>query len=209
MPMRRNGFIVEDLTGVILAGGRSRRFGSDKAFATYKGESFILRTLKLMKGIFREVVIVTNSPEKYREMRAKVIKDEILFQGPAGGIATALRSLKTGGIFVVACDMPFLSKAAILHLLEKDDGSSFVFYEQERGIEPLCAVYRSPLLPLLESRLQCGKADLRSLAHELSVKVRKIPLDKSLQASLRNVNTPKDFELNRILSEIVDLVPGK
>ena len=175
------------LTGVILAGGKSSRFGSDKA------ELFLPKILRRMRGIFPEVVIITNAPEKFRRCAVPLLTDEVPFQGPAGGILTALKLLKTD-LFVVACDLPRLSAEVILNLLEKDDGSAFVVYQGEKGIEPLCAIYRASLLPLLESRFKAGRLDLHSLVEESGISTKIIPISPPLQEALRNVNRSEELE---------------
>lgn len=186
--------MIRHLTGVILAGGRSRRFGSDKVLARHRGETFLDRSLRLMSSVFRNVVLVVNHPEKFLGIPVTVLTDEIPFQGPAGGIVTALRSIKNDGLFVIACDMPLLSPETILHLLKKDDGSPLVLYRYQDGIEPLCAVYRLPLLPVLESRLRAGRRDLHSLVQETRLlKIQEIPFT-GVSDSFRNVNTPQDLK---------------
>ncbi|MBI2981459.1 MAG: molybdenum cofactor guanylyltransferase [Deltaproteobacteria bacterium] len=185
---------TDKLTGVILAGGKGRRFGSDKAFALYRGERLIDRTVRVMGEIFRDVGIVTNFPGKYGSVPATIWADEIPFQGPAGGIVTALRAVNTEAIFVVACDLPLLSGKVILNLMEKENGASLVLYQHARGLEPLCALYRKELLPRLEQRLQSGRGDLYSLADERGVTVQKIPLDRWGRESLRNLNRVGDLK---------------
>lgn len=180
-------------TGVILAGGRSRRFGSDKAFALYEGERFIDRTLRVMKNVFGEVVIVTNTPEKFRDFSktALLIQDDSPFQGPLGGIVTALRTVSSS-TFVSACDMPLLFEETILRLLKEDDGSDLVAFEGEKGLEPLCALYRISLLPILESRLQNGRLNLLSLATE-RISIKTLSVESTDRRSLINVNTQDEY----------------
>jgi len=183
---------IDSLTGVILAGGRSSRFGSDKVFARYKGESFLDHALAVMGHLFQKVVVVTNNPEKFEGLSVSLLKDKIPFRGPAGAIATALRAVKTQGIFAVACDMPLLSEGLILKLLKEEDGSSLVLYRHRIGVEPLCAIYRYSLLPILEYRLRFGRDDLHSLCEE-SISVQKVPISTSEKRSLLNVNTQKQY----------------
>lgn len=145
-----------------------------------------------MTALFRDVVLVTNTPEKFPPLAQKILQDEIPFQGPLGGIVTALRQVETDGIFVTACDMPLLSKKLILDLVEKDDKSSWIFYSSQGKAEPLCAIYRVSLLPLLESRLRMKRLDLHSLQRE-AIRFRSIPLDETAQRFLLNVNIPSEL----------------
>ncbi len=191
---------IKHLTGVILAGGKSTRFGFDKAQAIYEGTSFLDRTLKKMTSIFKEVCIITNTPEKYCFYSIPILTDLAPFRGPLGGILTALHSVKTEGIFVVPCDMPLLSQKIILNLLRQDKGSPLVVYthkNSEEGhpiIEPLCAIYRVSLLPLLQSRLNKGRLDLYSLC-DTGINVQKIPLKKNQTKNFMNINTQKQLSV--------------
>lgn len=183
----------DHLTGVVLCGGRSRRFGTNKAFAAYEGEHFLERILAVMRRVFRQVLIVANEPERFDGFSAPVVRDILSYQGPAGGIVTALHHVRTPGIFVVACDMPLLTDAVILYLLNEDDGSPLVAYCCENGVEPLCAIYRLPLLSLLVDRIASSRRDLRSLSAS-HCRARAIELPPVHRQALRNVNTQKDYE---------------
>lgn len=185
--------LFDHLTGVILSGGRSRRFGTNKAFAAYEGEPFLARVLAVMRRVFRQVLIVANEPEQFDGFSAPVVRDIMPHQGPAGGIVTALHHVRTPGIFAVACDMPLLTDAVVLHLLSKDDGSPLVVFRGENGVEPLCAIYRLPLLSLLVDRIATGRRDLQSLAAS-DCRARAIELPPAHRHSLQNVNTPEDYE---------------
>lgn len=187
--------LISDITGVILCGGKSSRFGSDKAFARYHGQRFFDRIFRVMSRVFRDIVVVTHDPKKYRGVPALVLKDEIPHQGPIGGIITALRAVhRQGGgtIFVVACDIPLVGEAVIRRLLERDDGSQVLAYCQETRIEPLCALYRVSLLPLLESRQRAGIRGLQFLS-TAGMRVHAVPLCKHEQRMLLNVNTRADL----------------
>lgn len=199
---------TKNITGVILCGGKSSRFGSDKAFAPYKGQSFFNRIFQVMSSIFRGMVVVTHAPEKYQGLSAIMLEDEVPNQGPLGGIITALRFVRNQGgdaIFVVACDMPLLSERVIRRLLEADDGSALVAYHQETRIESLCALYRPSLLPLLESRLSAGIRDLQSLSRS-GVTARQLLLPKDEKPLLSNINTREELRhLEHLYAPILSL----
>lgn len=187
--------LISDITGVILCGGKSSRFGSDKAFATYGGRSFFDRIADVMRSVFEKVIVVTNSPHHYSDRTFIVLEDEIPHQGPMGGIITALRFIHEHNgtaIFVVACDMPLLRETLIRKMLAADDGSALLAYEREGRIEPLCALYRCLLLPFLESRQQEGRYALHTLAQSLKT-VRLLTLEDEEALLLWNVNTPEDL----------------
>src|SRR6185369_2754657 len=102
-------WLSDRVAGVILAGGQNSRMGGhDKAFLRVNGETVFSRTLALMRTCFPEVLVVSNSPEKYRGYEVDVTADEIPGLGPLGGMHAALGRVQRPYAFVVACDMPFL-----------------------------------------------------------------------------------------------------
>jgi molybdopterin-guanine dinucleotide biosynthesis protein A len=178
----------------VLSGGRSRRFGTNKAFAIYDGEPFLTRVLVVMRRVFRQVFIVANEPERFGGLAVPVVRDILSHQGPVGGIVTALHHVRSPGIFAVACDMPLITEVAIRHLLGEDDGSPLVAYHHgERGIEPLCAIYRQPLTAVLVDRIASGRRDLRGLV-SLDRRARAVDLPPEHRRALVNINTPGDYD---------------
>ncbi|QQR81304.1 MAG: molybdenum cofactor biosynthesis protein MoaE [Deltaproteobacteria bacterium] len=109
--------VLADITGVILAGGKSSRFGTNKALVPWKQHTFIEEVLHTMQSVFDRVVIVTNTPEVYQHLGVEMLKDAIPHQGPLGGIEVALR--ECGSSFVVACDMPLVTSEEIKSILSK------------------------------------------------------------------------------------------
>jgi molybdenum cofactor guanylyltransferase len=103
--------LIQGITGVILAGGKSSRFGSNKAFASMNGTQLIERVIAIMGSIFKDLIIITNDPDEYSFLGLPMYEDLIKGLGPLGGIYTGLEKIpeKTG--FFVACDMPFLMTA--------------------------------------------------------------------------------------------------
>ncbi|MFQ5343261.1 MAG: molybdenum cofactor guanylyltransferase [Anaerolineae bacterium] len=96
------------ISGIILAGGASRRMGQDKAFLQVGGELLIDRVLKAVRAVADDIIIVTNSPEKYAGYPARLIRDAYPGTGALGGIYTGLLAAEHSCGIVVACDMPFL-----------------------------------------------------------------------------------------------------
>ena len=103
------------ISGVILAGGSSKRFGgTTKANVVINGETIISRIISTISDLFVEIIIVTNKPEEFQEfIQYKIVKDQYLKAGPLGGIHAALKASSEDAIFVFAGDMPFLDKEII------------------------------------------------------------------------------------------------
>ncbi|MFH1317730.1 MAG: molybdenum cofactor guanylyltransferase, partial [Candidatus Omnitrophota bacterium] len=101
---------TDSISCAILAGGKNRRMGKNKAFIEVDGISLLKKNIVLLQQIFTEITIVTNSPKEYISFKndASIITDKIKDIGPLGGIFSALSTTSKESVFFVACDMPFL-----------------------------------------------------------------------------------------------------
>lgn len=189
-------YLSTEVGGVILAGGKNSRMGGeDKAFLTVDGQSVFERTLALLRGCFPQVVVVSNSPEKYRGFDVEITSDEVPGLGPLGGIHAGLSRLRTPYAFVVACDMPFLRIEPIGFLVRRLNGQDSIIPEWESDIEPLHALYATRLRDPIAAALQRGVRAIRNLLPALNVDY--VP-EAEMRAvvgaaeSFRNVNTPEE-----------------
>lgn len=187
---------VEGITGVILAGGSSRRMGSDKALLPHAGGRFIEAIHRQMASLFREVLIVTNTPDLYGFVPCRKVPDLIPGMGALSGIHSGLVHSATPHIFVVACDMPHLREDLIRHLAAQAGGCDVVVPEGRRGLEPLHAIYGKQALGPIENALRLGKN--RVVDFFDTVRLRKVPKEEVARfdpefLSFRNINTPQDY----------------
>ncbi len=189
------------LAGVILAGGRSSRMGRDKAFLELDGRSIIERQLALLQRIFERRFIVADDREAYASLGVPVIPDEVKGQGPLGGVHAALSHVIAyhpglGGIFILACDMPFV-KEEMVRALAGLDGSEAVVPSVGGRYHPLCASYALSCLPVVERHLREGKLDMASLVSGVNARIlhqRELErIDPGLQSFL-NINTLEEFK---------------
>lgn len=181
---------IDDITGVILAGGRSERFGGNKAFAAFQGVPFIERVVRVMKSIFENLLIVTNTPQDYNRLGLPILTDIEPYKGPLGGIVTALQHSPTDRIFVVACDMPILDPKVIAQIIEKANGFDAAVPIHDGIREYLLALYSRKLLTRMSCCLSEDKLSLDEFCRKLS-NVTWVPVDGD---SWFNVNTKKDLE---------------
>lgn len=205
--------IVREFTGVLLAGGQSRRFGSrHKAAAELNGTPFVRRiynTLTTVSG--HKPVIAINTAEQQPLIHDALggdtdptfIVDKPSLQGPVAGLYSALSVIKTPWLFVTGCDMPQLSADAIRWLSrqfdEKSDVSALIPVNQDGRYEPLHAFYRCDALAAIQRALAPDmslKALVESLDKTRSVPIADAPSGVNLDASTVNVNT--QTELRRI-----------
>lgn len=184
------------VTGVILAGGKSSRMGSNKALLPYRGGRFIEAIYRQLSSLFEEVLVVTNTPEQYAFLGCRMVADLYQDTGALAGLHAGLFHSRTPHIFAVACDMPYLNDAVIRTLTARRHQSDVIIPEGENGLEPLHAVYCRSCLQAMETALQTGKRRLISFLPE--VRVTTIPgetirfVDPDLD-SFRNINTPADY----------------
>ena len=99
-----NKQLIEDITAVILAGGKSSRFGSNKALAKFKGVRLIERVTDVLSTIFTRLIIITNNPVEYSYLHIPLYQDLIEGLGPIGGIYTGLDAIDNDWAFFCACD---------------------------------------------------------------------------------------------------------
>jgi len=180
---------IEDISGVILAGGQSKRFGSNKSFALFHGISFIKRVEQVMRPLFSDLLMVTNTPEVYKSPSYTVITDDIPHQGPLGGIVTALRKAKHERIFVVACDMPLLDANDIVQIIDAGNGYDAVIPQHGERREYLLALYSRRLLNPMDLALRSGQRSLKGFFKDRP-NIAWVPVEAK---SSFNINTKQDL----------------
>jgi molybdopterin-guanine dinucleotide biosynthesis protein A len=148
--------LIKEVTGLILAGGKSSRFGRNKALVEVGGIRLIERVIRVMGSVFQKLIIITNTPDEYAYLKLPMIEDLIKGLGPLGGLYTGLESITTEFGFFVACDMPFLSEPLIRHIIEFKDEFDVILPKIDWKIEALHGLYNKSCLPsireLIDSR---------------------------------------------------------
>ena len=190
-----------EVTGIVLAGGKSRRLGRDKAVEQVGGRPLIARVIDTLANVAGESVVVVNEAERGRELplpdSARIVTDLYPDGGSLGGIFTGLNAAHTEWAVVVACDMPFLNVRLLEHLLSQRPGHDAVVPVLDGRPEPTHAVYSKACLPHMERRLKAG--DLKIAGFFDDVRVSLVPqeaverLDPE-RLSFFNVNTQEDLD---------------
>lgn len=147
----------EEVTGIILAGGKSSRFGSNKALSRIDGDRLIERLCRTVGSVAGRMMLITNTPEDYAFLELEYRKDLVPRCGPIGGIYTALRTAHTPLCLCVACDMPFIRPEFLEYMVERSPGYDVVVPVNGGRVEPLCAVYRETCVPAIEDRIQARR----------------------------------------------------
>ena len=188
-----------DVSAFILAGGKSTRMGTDKAFVLLGGrnsDTLLARSLEVARAVTSEVRIV-GDPAKFAAF-APVVEDIFRDCGPLGGIHAALRSSATDLNLILAVDVPFVSPALLQFLIERARGSTatVTLAQAGGGWQPLCAVYRRAFADVAEKALQAGSYKIDTLFAAPSTKL--ITAEDLSNAGFspemfRNLNTPKEL----------------
>lgn len=191
------------LIGLVLAGGRSRRMGADKATLLHPdGRSLVRRTVDLLAdaGCERVVLSLRHDQEVPAEIGSMAESGEVLISrdpeggsdGPLSGMSTSMRLHPAADWLVVACDLPRLDVKTLRHLVTaRQPGDPFVCYRSEfDGLpEPLCALYTTAALPVLDTALAAGIRCPRKVLIQHSARMLDLPVPRALE----NANTPDDW----------------
>jgi molybdopterin-guanine dinucleotide biosynthesis protein A len=187
----------EPVTAFILAGGRSRRMGTDKAFLLYRNEPLIGYSIRTCRSFTSDVRII-GEPARYTGFGLPVIPDSGESLGPLSGIHTALQHSPTRFASITACDMPLIPPEFFTLLLRRIPGPDAVVMRFDNGtVEPLCSIYSSACLPATERSLAEGKLKITDLLSQVEVEyIGEGELEEhGLSPRIfTNVNTPDDLE---------------
>jgi len=194
--MREESSILT-VSGIVLAGGQSSRLGADKSFINVNGQSLIEHIVAKLTRLSDDVIIVTNSPDEYDHLEARLVGDIYPGKGALGGIYSGLRAAANANSLVVACDMPFLDLNLLRYMIilarEHD-----VVIPRIRGLtEPLHAIYSKNCLEPIDRLLARGGLKIIDFFSEVRVRYveeGEVDIFDPQHLSFFNVNTPNDLE---------------
>jgi molybdopterin-guanine dinucleotide biosynthesis protein A len=186
-----------NVSAAILAGGKSRRMGRDKAWLDLgDGVPLVRRVAEVLATIGDELVVVAGD-DRFKTLGLPVVADRFGEKGAFGGITTAVAATRGDLVCVAACDMPWPSAPVYALLLRLADGYDVVIPRIGEELETMHAVYRRSCLPAMERALARG--DMRVISFFPDVRVREVgaaeirAVDPELRA-FENLNTPEDLE---------------
>jgi molybdopterin-guanine dinucleotide biosynthesis protein A len=212
--------------GVVLAGGKSRRMGRDKALVDFGGQPLIQRVIQRIRPMCSSLVIVANDTHAYEQFGVPVIPDIFPGKGPLGGIYSALRAAREPHVLAVACDMPFLNRN-LLQYLYSISGSYDVVIPRAHDLSsktphaggqaapnperklakdvdfhPMHGVYSKQCVQAMETRLQSGDLRLVSFVEEVQARIvgpEEIDRFDPRHLSFFSINTPIDLQIAQAL----------
>jgi molybdopterin-guanine dinucleotide biosynthesis protein A len=194
---------VNDAIGVtvfILAGGKSSRMGSDKAFVKLEGETLLAKTLTVARAVTEEVRIVGDAG-KFSAF-GPVVEDVYRDQGPMGGIHAALSTSPTNLNLILAVDLPFVEANFLRYLLSRarESGAMVTLPRAAQHLQPLCAIYQRAFAAVAEESLRNGRNKIDSLfgmVRACVIEEEELIRGGFSSAIFRNLNTPDDLEKAR------------
>jgi molybdenum cofactor guanylyltransferase len=195
---------TSSISGYVMAGGKSKRFGQDKARVTLGGEMMLTRVCRLVNEVTGSVSVVADRESRYADSDVWVVEDRWPGDGPLGGIVTALlATAETDGgrdwNLIVSCDMPFLTREWLTYLIGRALASKaqVVLPHSAAGPEPLCACWRTDVAETLRRAFERG---VRKVTEGIAL-LRSEVLDESAwkrfdsaERLFWNINTAADFE---------------
>jgi molybdopterin-guanine dinucleotide biosynthesis protein A len=188
---------------VILAGGKSRRMGRDKSHLILGGETLVARAARTLSALSDDVVVVTNTPESFSSLAARLTGDVIAGGGALSGIHAGLAAARHEFALVVACDMPFLNLALLRHMASLAPGHDAVVPRWQGESEPLHAVYSRQCIPVIEPVLRRGGGRIVELYAAIRVRYlepEEIACFDPEALSFFNINSPEDWERAQVLA---------
>lgn len=182
----------ENITGILLAGGKSSRMGTDKGFVMLNGLSFANRIISTMRPFVKDIIIVSDH-KRYDELMQRRVEDIIKDSGPVAGIHSGLTHSETKMNLVLSCDIPLIDEAVISELIQGYDPKyDIIQFEYNDNSIPLIGLYHRNCIDQCERLLQQGERRLHKLIATTNSKT--IALPPHLGKFTENVNDRLQLE---------------
>ncbi|MCM2304545.1 MAG: molybdenum cofactor guanylyltransferase [Elusimicrobia bacterium] len=192
--------MIDEMTGVVLAGGRSSRFGTNKALADWKGAPLVQSVVDSLLKVMPKVLVVTKNASELaflKTARVTVVEDLCADGHPMGGIFTALSGLETRHAFVAACDMPFVRPELIKALWHSRADYDAVIPVWRDKRQPLCGVYSRGCVGMIRASIA---EDSLGIKHLFDLLRTRFMLEKEVAGvdpqglSFMDIDTREDYE---------------
>ncbi len=186
---------MQYIDGVVLAGGKSSRFGTDKALFSYKGKPLVLHALDILRPICRNLLISSNQKQAFDDFGATVIGDIYRNCGPLGGIHSALHYTNAQALAVIGCDTPKVPTHLYQLFLQHLPGHHIVMGTHNNMVEATCAIVSKSALPYIEQALERKQYKIINAIEEMAVCF--VPLEDQPFFSREvflNINSKEDLQ---------------
>lgn len=184
------------ISAVLLAGGKSRRMGEDKATLLFRGKPLWQTQLDVLRKLRpTELFVSARTDPKWRPADTKFVTDEIPSRGPMSGLAASLAIARTKHLLALAIDMPFITDRYLEFLCSQIEPGHGVIPRIDSRLEPLAAIYPRETLANFQSTLSGGNFSLQTLVGSLVAagKLHVTLVSLAQRELFRNLNEPADL----------------
>ena len=182
----------KNITGIILAGGKSSRMGTDKGFLLFNKKPFVQYSIDALKPLVSEIMIVSDNPD-YDIFGLKRVNDITKNAGPVAGISSGLEASSNKFNLILSCDIPLISSEILQKLIDTIDNEYQIIQVESQGKSmPLIALYKKEVASTFNSCLKNGERRLRIAIK--SCKSKNIILEKEHEFLTMNVNTQNELK---------------
>lgn len=183
-----------DLTGIILAGGKSKRMGIDKGLMNWNGQPMIINSIEALLP-FANQLLISSTNKEYEKFNLEVVPDEIPGLGPIGGLLTCLEKSRSEACLCLPCDAPYIKPDLIEFLLSKYTGSECVVPLTPLP-EPLFAIYPIAVIPVIKRLIELKSFSLLEIFKNYPtsyIHLNDMP-DQTWRSYFFNFNSPDDIK---------------
>ena len=145
--------MYDDITAVILSGGKSLRMGANKSFLKIGDKTIIERLRDLLQSMFNDVILITNEPDDYKFLGLPIYEDIFRHRGPLAGIHSGLKHSKTNLNFIISCDLPLMTVEMINYLIDYKTDKLITVAKADGFIQQLAGKYSKECLSPAEKIL--------------------------------------------------------
>lgn len=182
------------MKAIVLAGGKSSRMGENKALISLGDKLIIERAINVLTPLFDQV-LVSGKKDDYQFLNHSVVEDVEIDKGPIGGIYSALEQCKED-LFVLSCDMPFISAELIKHVLEKSVEGKINILRYKNKVYPTLGIYPYHVIGYIKESINRNQLKMTQLVS--SLKANYIACDNEhFESQLMNLNTRENLEKAR------------
>ena len=179
--------MYEDITGIILLGGKSIRMGENKALMKLGSSTVIERLVKQMRSLFKKIILISNNPEEYNFLNLPVYGDIFLNKGPLAGIHSGLVNSSSVKNFVISCDIPLIDAGIISFIVEYPTEKPIVITKADGFLQQLAGLYNRCLIPSIEKNLNMDMSEISEKKDQMKRQCRIIKLLKTEEAEIINI----------------------
>ncbi len=188
---------MKDVTGFVVAGGQSRRMGTDKALLAWGETTLLDHALALLREVTDDVRILCGPERRYQDRRVPLIVDAAAESGPLVGVLSGLRVLERPLGLFLAVDLPHVPVELLRHLVSLAGDADVVVPSGVRGPEPLCAVYARDCLEPVRKSIARGEMKMTGFWGRVRIRALVAPELAAFgdpELLFLNVNSPEDYQ---------------